>query len=81
MIQYQQVGFGESPTCQDKVYVQHKVGNVTYEVMSATGSLMPIVMLADRQTDVILETCVRDSYMQRDGVMLDITTTGQSTNN
>ncbi len=62
--------------CQDKFYIEHRINNLTHELMSATDDLMPIVMVEDNTMDVKFRQCAHNSIINYEGFMIDVSLTG-----
>ncbi len=76
---YTQVNEEESIVCYDSIYVQYNASNVTYELMTATGDMMPIVIVEQTPIDLIFDSCVHRSIMPRNGFLIDVSLAGKLT--
>ncbi len=65
--------------CDDSIYIQYTASNVSYELMRATGDALPIVIVEQTQIDLIFDSCVHRSIMQRNGFLIDVSISGKLT--
>lgn len=62
--------------CEDAVYVEAMIGNVTHQVAKAVGNQMPFIMLEYTLMNILFETCVTDTFVHHHGFSIDVSLSG-----